>query len=217
MYPTQITPASTAPHDPTEDTMTSTTAPLTSAQLRAARGVTYDAPISAYVGEVWVDPWAMAAADEVVTRHDDDLLTDAEFDDQLSAIIATERQAEIVAPEIIEPDGEFILNDDLLDLACEIESAVLHAETDIPASGLMADIEATDWGTAPWSHTMGYSAEMIDRLAVESAHRQSEREEMEALWREQERMDELAQLDFSGLAPVVPEYDFSSLYEDVAA
>lgn len=214
MNPRQITPASTAvPISPTKDTdMTSTAPALTSAQLRAARGVSWDAPISAYLDEVWVDPWAMAAADDVVTQHDEGL-SDAEFDDQLSAIIATERQAETQARQVIEPVEELVLTDELLDLAVEVETAALRAESTQPTSGLMAEIESADFSEAPWSRSMGYSAEKVDRLAVESAHRQAEREEMAALWREQERMDELdalMELDFTGVE-IEPLVDLSDL------
>lgn len=164
------------------------------ADLVEQRGGHYE-PVGAYIDTTPpeyddLSAYALAAADEAIQAHALGEISDSVFDESFAAALRVDRApAPVSAPWPFSEADELALE--------EIQAASRPKAYTPPVNGL-TEIEAA---------------------TLASCRRQEADAEYALMLAEQERddtLEEIATIDFSGLAPVV-EIDFSALYEEIAA
>lgn len=167
----------------------SNTLAQTVADLIEARGGHYER-ISEYVDPTppeydEVSAYGLSLIDLAIEGRATGELSPEAFDDAFSSALAMERKPTPVQASTAWPftDEEQVFFDDL---QTESRSMVYTP----PVNGVTE----------------------TDRLSVAAARRQEADAEYASMLANQELIEEIAQLDFSGLTPLVSEYDFSDLY-----
>ena len=167
----------------------------TVAELVEARGGRYER-IGEYVDTTPpeyddLSSYALAAADEAIQAHALGEISDSAFDESFAAALKMDRApVQVSAPWPFSEADELALE--------EIQAASRPKAYAPPVNGLTE----------------------VDRLSIAAARRQEADAEYAVMLAEQERIEELSQIDFSTVRPLVqvPEYDFSDLYTmEVAA